>query len=170
MIRVCQGLCLLCLAGAAAGDAAARCQVVDLMPEFWRALESDDAGASIQATLIRSYPDVYNDELVKLPTDARWAEEVQRERTYAQAHRKELNATEDYLSARVEPIMAQFQQAFPDYRCDYPFYIAPTFGRMDGGAALIHGHHLIVFAPDVIPRYHQLSDLKVLIDHETFHI
>jgi hypothetical protein len=41
---------------------------------------------------------------------------------------------------------------------------------MDGSAATVNGQHRIIFAPDVIPRYHKLSDLKVLIDHETFHI
>ena len=169
LTKVKQGLCLLFLLGAVV-DTASKCQVVDLMPEFWQSLESNDAGARMQAALIRAHPDVYNDELVKLPTDERWAEEIQRERTYAQTHRTEVNATEDYLSSQVEPIMAQFQQAFPDYRCDYPFYIAPSFGRMDGAAALFRGHHLIIFAPDVIPRYHELSELKVLIDHETFHI
>ena len=41
---------------------------------------------------------------------------------------------------------------------------------MDGAAASVRGEHRIIFAPDVIPRYHQLGELKVLIDHETFHI
>jgi hypothetical protein len=66
--------------------------------------------------------------------------------------------------------MAEFQRTFPDYKCDFTFYIAPSFGQMDGSAGLVNGHPLIIFAPDVIPRYHKLSDLKVLIDHETFHI
>lgn len=59
---------------------------------------------------------------------------------------------------------------FPDFRCDFTFYIAPTFGSMDGSAGFVNNRHVIVFAPDVIPRYHRLADLKVLIDHETFHI
>jgi hypothetical protein len=41
---------------------------------------------------------------------------------------------------------------------------------MDGSATLVNGQHRIIFAPDVIPRLHKLDDLKVLIDHETFHI
>ena len=41
---------------------------------------------------------------------------------------------------------------------------------MDGSAATVNGQHRIIFAPDVIPRYHKLKELKVLIDHETFHI
>lgn len=151
-------------------DAVAGCRVVDLMPDFWQSLESDDAAARLRVKLIDPHPDLYNDTVVKLPSGAKWLDETVRERTYAEGHREELVAAEQYLSAQVEPIMAQFQRMFPDYRCDYPFYIAPTFGRMDGAATLFHGHHLIVFAPDVIPRYHRLSDLKVLVDHETFHI
>lgn len=41
---------------------------------------------------------------------------------------------------------------------------------MDGSAATVNAEHRIIFAPDVIPRFHKLADLKVLIDHETFHI
>jgi hypothetical protein len=66
--------------------------------------------------------------------------------------------------------MAEFRRTFPDYKCDFTFFIAPSFGRMDGSAGLVNGQPLIIFAPDVIPRYHKLTDLKVLIDHETFHI
>jgi hypothetical protein len=163
-------LCALCLSVAPVREAAARCQVVDLMPEFWQSLESDDPGGRMRTRLIDPHPDLYNDSIVKLPSGAKWVEQIARERAYAQAHRKEVTAAETYLLAHVDPIVAKFQQTFPDYRCDYAFYIAPTFGQMDGSAASVDGRHLIVFAPDVIPRYHRLSDLKVLIDHETFHI
>jgi hypothetical protein len=95
---------------------------------------------------------------------------VARERTYVEAHREEVTAAESYLSAHAQPLMAQFKQTFPDFKCDFTFYIAPSFGQMDGSAAFVNGRHRIIFAPDVIPRYHQLSELKVLIDHETFHI
>jgi hypothetical protein len=166
-----RGLALVTLLGTGwSGDAAARCAVVDLMPEYWRALDSSDAGNRVQTTLIEPHPDVYNDTLVKLPTGEKWAEQFAHERAYAETHRKEVIAAEDYLSAHVEPIMDQFQKTFPDYRCDYTFYIAPSFGRMDGAAMLVNEHNVIIFAPDVIPRYHKLSNLKVLIDHETFHV
>jgi hypothetical protein len=161
---------LLCFCGITAAEAGTGCKVVNLMPAFWRSLETSGAAIQIRATLIVPHPDLYNDNYVNLPSGAKWDAAVARERTYVEAHRKEVTAAESYLSAHAQPLMAQFQQTFPDFKCDFTFYIAPSFGQMDGSAAFVNGRHRIIFAPDVIPRYHQLSELKVLIDHETFHI
>ena len=161
---------LLCFCGITAAEAGTGCKVVNLMPAFWRSLAKSDASAQIRATLIAPYPDLYNDNYVNLPSGAKWDAAVARERTYVETHREEVTAAESYLSAHAQPLMAQFQRTFPDYKCDFTFYIAPSFGQMDGSAAFVNGQHRIIFAPDVIPRYHQLSELKVLIDHETFHI
>jgi hypothetical protein len=161
---------LLCFCGITAAEAGTGCKVVNLMPAFWRSWETSDAAAQIRTTLIVPNPDLYNDNYVNLPAGAKWKAAVARERTYVEAHREEVSAAESYLSAHAQPLMAQFQQTFPDYKCDFTFYIAPSFGQMDGSAAFVNGRHQIIFAPDVIPRYHQLSELKVLIDHETFHI
>ena len=146
------------------------CTVVDLMPAFWQALAGNDPAAQIRAAVIDPHPDLYNDNYVQLPTAAKWESRVAREKTYDEAHRPEIMAAERYLAANVPGYMREFRRTFPDYRCDFKFYIAPSFGNMDGSAATVNGQHRIIFAPDVIPRYHQLNELKVLIDHETFHI
>ena len=160
-------LSLPCLvpAGAVAG-----CTVVDLMPAFWQALAGNDPAAQMRATVIDPHPDLYNDQYVRLPAAADWAAKLSRERTYDETHRQEITAAEQYLAAKVPGYMREFRRTFPDYRCDYTFYIAPSFGNMDGSAATVKGQYRIIFAPDVIPRYHKVQELKVLIDHETFHI
>jgi len=161
---------LLCFCAITAAEAGTGCKVVNLMPAFWRSLETSSAAVQIRATLIVPHPDLYNDNYVNLPSGAKWDAAVAHERAYVEAHREEVTAAESYLSAHAQPLMAQFQQTFPDFKCDFTFYIAPSFGQMDGSAAFVNRRHRIIFAPDVIPRYHQLSELKVLIDHETFHI
>jgi hypothetical protein len=158
------------LCGVATAEAGTDCKVVDLMPVFWESLQSSDAAARLRATLVAPYPDLYNENYVNLPSGSKWDATVARARSYAEAHRKEVAAAESYLFERAQPLMAQFRQTFPDFRCDFTFYIAPSFGLMDGSAAFVNGQHRIIFAPDVIPRFHGLSELKVLIDHETFHI
>ena len=146
------------------------CTVVDLMPAFWQALAGNDPAAQMRTSVIDPHPDLYNDKYVRLPTTADWETKLSRERTYDEAHRQEITAAEQYLAANVPGYMQEFRRTFPAYRCDYTFYIAPSFGNMDGSAATVKGQHRIIFAPDVIPRYHKLDELKVLIDHETFHI
>lgn len=146
------------------------CELVNLMPAFWKSLEADDAAVRIRAAVIDPHPELYNPDYVALPSGRDWDKTVSRERAFVEAHRREVTGAETYLLENVPRLMRQFQARFPDFRCDFPFYVAPTFGRMDGSAAFIGGKHRIVFAPDVIPRFHSLDELKVLIDHETFHI
>jgi hypothetical protein len=161
---------LLSLQWLVSASAATRCAVVDLMPAFWQALAANDPAAQMRTAVIDPHPDLYNDNYVRLPTAAKWEGKLTREKTYDEAHRQEVTAAERYLAANVPGYMGEFRRTFPDYRCDFTFYVAPSFGNMDGSAATVNGQHRIIFAPDVIPRYHKLDELKVLIDHETFHI
>jgi hypothetical protein len=170
MIRPLLLVFLLSLQGLAFASAATDCTIVDLMPSFWQALAGNDPAARMRTAVINPHPDLYNDNYVRLPGAAKWQGKLASEKTYDEAHRQEIAATEQYLAANVPRYMQQFRRTFPDYHCDFTFYIAPSFGSMDGSAATVNGQHRIIFAPDVIPRFHKLNELKVLIDHETFHI
>jgi len=170
MIRTLLLVFLLSLQWLVPASAATDCTVVDLMPPFWQALAGKDPAAQMRTAVIDPHPELYNDNYVRLPTAAKWEDKLAHEKTYDQAHRLEVTAAEQYLAANVPRYMQEFRQTFPDYRCDFTFYIAPSFGSMDGAAATVNGQHRIIFAPDVIPRLHKLNELKVLIDHETFHI
>jgi len=161
---------LLSLQGFVPAGAATDCTVVDLMPAFWQALAGTDPAAQMRTAVIDPHPDLYNDNYVRLPTGVKWEDKLAHDKTYVESHRAEVTDAEQYLAAHVPRYMQEFRQTFPDYRCDFTFYIAPSFGNMDGAAATVDGQHRIIFAPDVIPRLHKLDDLKVLIDHETFHI
>jgi hypothetical protein len=163
-------LALLSLLCFFAATARAQCAVVDLMPAFWHALAAPDPAAGVRAAVIAPHPDLYNDDYVRLPSGADWDNKLFRESNYDETHRREVTAAEHYLAANVPRYMREFRRTFSDYRCDFTFYIAPSFGAMDGSAATVNGQHRIIFAPDVIPRYHRLNEIKVLIDHETFHI
>jgi uncharacterized protein YjaZ len=161
---------LLSLQWLVPASAAPNCTVVDLMPPFWEALAGKDPAARMRTAVIDPHPDLYNDKYVRLPTAAKWEDKLAHEKAYDEAHRAEVTAAEQYLAANVPRYMREFREKFPDYRCDFTFYIAPSFGNMDGSAATVNGQHRIIFAPDVIPRLHALNELKVLIDHETFHV
>jgi Predicted Zn-dependent protease (DUF2268) len=170
MTRVLVFVSLVCLQLFSSARAATTCSFVDLMPTFWRALGAADGAAQMRATMVEPHPDLYNELLITVPPGADWASTFSSEKTYDDAHRKEVRAAERYLVTNTPKYMAQFERVFPDYRCDFTFYIAPSFGNLDGSAATVGGKYLIVFAPDFIPRIHALSDLKILIDHETFHV
>jgi hypothetical protein len=169
-VRLMYCLVLVYFLGFSVSHAAASCKLLDLMPQYWQSIDKSDAAARIRAAVIEPHPDLYNENYVDLPTGDKWQATIAQEQAYAQAHRKEIAAADRYLSTNAQHFMKQFADTFADFKCDFTFYIAPSFGRMDGSAAFVNGEHRIIFAPDVIPRYHKLSELKVLIDHETFHI
>ena len=169
-VRIALLVLLLSLHEFTPASAAEKCAVVDLMPPFWQALAGSDPAAQMRTSVVEPYPDLYNDKFVRLAQGAAWQLELAHEKAYAEAHRTEIDATEQYLAANAPHFMQEFRKTFPDYRCNFTFYIAPSFGHMDGSAVIVNGQYRIIFAPDVIPRLHTLSELKVLIDHETFHI
>lgn len=115
-------------------SAAANCIVVDLMPPFWQAMAGKDPAAQMHAAVIDPHQDLYNDNYVRLPTGAEWESKLAHEKTYVDAHRPEVTAAEGYLAVNVPRYMQEFRQTFPDYRCEFTFYIAPSFGLMDGSA------------------------------------
>jgi uncharacterized protein YjaZ len=170
MARLLLFVSISCLQVFAAAHAATACSFVDLMPAFWQALGAADAAAQMRTKVVDPHPDLYNELLITVPAREDWESTFSSEKTYDDAHRAEVAAAEQYLVANAPKYMAQFGHTFPDYRCDFTFYIAPSFGNLDGSAATVGGKYLIVFAPDFIPRIHALSDLKILIDHETFHV
>jgi hypothetical protein len=159
-----------CLCGAASAGAATSCSIANLMPEFWKSIDTGDAAQQLRRNVIAPHADLYNENFVDLPSGQKWEQTVAREQVYIDAHRDTVSAAEVYLLVHAQPLMRQFQRTFPDYKCNFTFYIAPSFGQMDGSAAYINQRHLIIFAPDVIPRYHRLEEIKILVDHETFHI
>jgi len=159
-----------CVSSAVTAAETTSCNVVNLMPALWQSIHGPRAAKEVRKAVVDPNSALYNADFVSLPTGAKWEEEVKREQAYVKSNRKDIEAVEKYLSAYVQPYMTAFKETFPDYQCDYTFYIAPSFGRMDGSAASVDGRHVVIFAPDVIPKYHKVSELKVLIDHETFHI
>jgi hypothetical protein len=170
MARVLLFVSLACLQVVASAHAVTTCSFVDLMSAFWQALGADNGAAQMRAVMIDPHPDLYNELLITVPSGEDWETTFSSEKTYDEAHRTQVRAVERYLVANAPKYMSAFQRAFPDYRCDFTFYIAPSFGNLDGSAATVGGKYLIVFAPDFIPRVHALSDLEILIDHETFHV
>jgi uncharacterized protein YjaZ len=140
------------------------------MPTFWASLEGPTGPSRLRVTLIDAHPELYNSNVVDLSEGVGWQRTVAREQNYVTGHREQVMAVTASLSEHVSQYMRDFQRMFPAFRCDFTVYIAPSFDHMDGTAMLVDGEYRLLLAPDVIPRYHELDQLKVLVDHETFHV
>jgi hypothetical protein len=73
------------------------------------------------------------------------------------------------LLAVLPGVETRFAAAFPDFRCVFPIYIAPTFGMLDGAGRMVAGEPALVLGPDTIARVERHAQLPVLISHELFH-
>jgi hypothetical protein len=73
------------------------------------------------------------------------------------------------LQGAVSTTVRQFAQVLPDFQCDFPIHVAPTFGRMDGAGRVVDGHPALVLGPDVIASYQSAAQLPVFLTHELFH-
>src|SRR5262245_29843398 len=100
---------LLSLQSLVPASAATDCTVVDLMPAFWQALAAKDPAGEMRTAVIDPHPDLYNEKFVRLPSGAKWEEEIAREKTYVEAHRTEVDAAEQYLVANVPRYMRAFR-------------------------------------------------------------
>jgi hypothetical protein len=66
-------------------------------------------------------------------------------------------------------VIERFAAAFPDFRCDFPIHVAPTFGAMDGAGRIVDGRPALVLGPDTIARVESDEQLPVFVAHEFFH-
>lgn len=147
-----------------------RCQVVDLMPSYEAALRSAGTIDRYRTTLTQRHPDIYNRDYVNALLAADFTDGETKSLAWARDHLAEVEASRRLILAEAPVRLERFGQRFPAFRCDFPFYVAPSFGHLDGSAAVYQGKPLMVFAPDTIPRLHEPPVVRVLIDHEIFHV
>lgn len=150
--------------------ARAGCQVVDLMSGYEATLTSGGTIERYRATLTRQHPDIYNRDYVNALLGADFTDGEAKSLAWARDHLAEVEASRRLILAEAPARLERFGQLFPAFRCDFPFYVAPSFGHLDGSAAVYRGKPLMVFAPDTIPRLHEPPVVRVLIDHEIFHV
>lgn len=150
--------------------AADSCKVVDIVPVFEKLLASNAGIEQYRDRITNAYPQLYNDDYVNALLKDDFTEHEKQSLAWSRDHLAEVEASRQLLVSQVPGYLEQFGQAYPKFKCDFTFYIAPSFGHMDGSAAIIKDMPMIVFAPDTIPRLHTPEIAKVLIDHEAFHI
>lgn len=80
-----------------------------------------------------------------------------------------LDARDAAVKQALAAVSAGFAAAFPDFRCDFPIYVAPTFGKMDGAGRVVAGKPAMVLGPDVIGQFETDDQLPVFLAHELFH-
>ncbi len=146
------------------------CPVINLMPAYWHILDDGgDQTAQFRAALVSPDGDLYGATGVGFETGTALDKAIVKSFDRARQARATIEATEASLQRQLPRLIAQFQQSFPDFRCDFPIYLLPTLGQLDGAGRQVKGHPALLLGVDVIADVHTAADTPVFIDHELFH-
>lgn len=146
------------------------CPIINLMPAYWHIV--DDAGdqtAQFGTTLVTPNGDLYGTTGVGFETDTALDNAIAKSLDHARQSRATIEATESSLQRQLPQLITQFQRSFPDFRCDFPIYLLPSLGQLDGAGRQVKGRPALLLGVDVIADVHNAADTPVFIDHELFH-
>jgi hypothetical protein len=158
-------------AGAAASSA---CTTINAFADFV-ALSHRTAGTSSEEQLMRfhqdflaRYADLYTPEAVGLSVGPTLDGDALRALAAIRGN-PALEGLDERLARDLPSVAAAFGRAFPDFRCDFPIYLAPTFGQLDGAGRIVAGRPSLVLGVDMIARVESDAQLPVFLAHELFH-
>jgi uncharacterized protein YjaZ len=72
------------------------------------------------------------------------------------------------LESQISRVSGRFAD-FPDFRCNFPIYLADTLGQLDGAGRSIGGRPALVFGVGSLDMEQSSISVPTLITHELFH-
>ncbi len=157
--------------------AAQECRVVDLMPQFWQVVKSgghESAAQQVQdfrKNLVDNHGDLYFKAGLGFASDEELDKAIQNELAAARAHPDALRKTTLLLQREMPQYINRFKRTFPDFQCDFPIYLLPALGKLDGAGRVVNHVPALLFGIDNIAAEFSPSTLplSIFIDHELFH-
>jgi hypothetical protein len=156
----------------------ARCQVVNLMPSFWRFWNATkDQPQSTQLLLfnemvVKEHPEVYREGVLSIGSGGPdLTTQIANFLRGAPANIAAMRKLSDSLEGDLPLYLSGFQRAFPDFACRNSIYFLVSLGAFDGAVRSVNGDPAaLLFGVDVMARIHPQDELGIFFDHELFHI
>lgn len=152
-----------------------RCRVIDLMPQFWQVVEASGHESAAQQVqdfrkhLVDNHGDLYFATGLGFQSDKELSEAIQNELAEARRHPEAMRRMTRLLQREMPRYINTFQRAFPDFKCDFPIYLLPALGKLDGAGRVVNHVPSLIFGIDDIAAEFTPSTLPIFIDHELFH-
>ena len=154
-----------------------KCPVIDLMPQFWQVVNAGSHESSAQQVrdfrrnLVDNHGDLYFKTGLGFTSDKELNEAIGSELADARAHPDALRETALLLQREMPRYISTFRRAFPDFQCDFPIYLLPALGKLDGAGRVVNHTPALLFGIDNIAAEFSPSTLplSIFIDHELFH-
>ena len=143
------------------------------MPKFWSLVEDSSHGSPAQQ--VQGFRDVFivkdtnlfGESGLGFRSEAGLDAAILRSLAHARTHASTIRSAEELLESMLPSELNRFKTAFPDFRCDFPIYIMPSLGQLDGAGRVVDRRPALLFGVDVIAE--DTPALRILIDHELFH-
>lgn len=169
----CLGLTLLLVGRLGAQPVS--CRVVNLMPQFWKvasATSSRPPGEQVErfrAELVQPSGDLYAATGFGFASDVELDAAIPAAIADAHSHSVAMRSMTDEIVSRLPAVVAEFQSTFPDFRCDFPVYLAPSLSKLDGAGRIVNQQPALVIGIDQVAQEYSPSTLPIFLAHELFH-
>lgn len=153
--------------------ARAACPIVDVFAEFLDAAagapaSSDASIALFHRAILSRHPELYTPDVLGLAPGAALDRLIPPAMTRAKSD-PAWRAMHVRLRAEIPRIAALFRTRFPNFRCDFPVYLVPSFGALDGAGRVVAGRPALVIGVDAVAEYETADQIPVFVTHELFH-
>lgn len=151
------------------------CPVVDLMPQFWQVVEASGHESPVQQVqefrrrLVDNHGDLYFAAGLGFRSDKELSEAIQSELAEAREHPEAMRRMTVLLQREMPRYVSAFQRLFPDFKCNFPIYLVPALGKLDGAGRVVNHVPSLIFGIDDIAAEFSQATLPIFIDHELFH-
>lgn len=153
-------------------------RIVDLMPEFFRFMESapeatdEAAAARFVDEFARHHAEVYAPDV--LGFDGEDPDALARRVAEWMPHARELSPAMRELHAgfleNLDANRSRFLNALPDFDFEGNVYLIPSVDAFNGAGRMVDGEPALLFGLDVIAHLENAARLPVLFHHELFHM
>jgi len=150
------------------------CRIVDLMPAFWQVVsETNDAAPEQEIrqfrTKVLANSDIYSETGFGFHSETELDSAILRGLLAARRNPQHVQQMAALLRTQLPATIKSFQHAFPDFRCDFPIYLAPSLGKLDGAGRVIDHHQALAVGVDNVADEYTTTTLPIFLTHELFH-
>lgn len=151
------------------------CRVVNLMPMFWKVVAETSSATTeeqvkrFRAEMVKPNSDLYAATGFGFMSDSELDMAIPLAIADARSHENSMRSMTAQIASRLPAVVAEFQRYFPDFRCSFPVYLAPSLGKLDGAGRMIDHEPALVIGIDQAAAEYTPPTLPVFLTHELFH-
>lgn len=168
------GLSLL-LVGTLDAQPEKSCRIVNLMPAFWKAMDETSGAMSLQqvrhfrSEVVQPNGDLYRSNGFGFSSDSELDTAIPMAIAHARSHSEAMQSITVQIMSRLPTLVAEFKRTFPDFRCNFPIYLASSLGKLDGAGRIVDGKPALVIGIDQAAEEYSSVTLPIFLTHELFH-